>query len=137
VKSVDDSRQRRMKLAKSLVFASAVIFVVVGAGFLLVPKQCADILEISLPTSMARTDVRATYGGLELGFGIFLICCVVRHEWIRPGLWALAFTVGGFAAGRLAGFVAEGTINNFMLFFLVLELAVASLAVFLLRRPKN
>lgn len=123
-----------MKFARSLVFASALIFVVVGAGFLLIPKQFGDVLEISLPSAMARTDVRATYGGLELGFGIFLIVCVVRREWIRPGLWALALTVGGFATGRLIGFAAEGAINNFMLFFLVLELAVALLALFLLRR---
>lgn len=126
-----------MKLARALIFVSALIFVVVGAGFLFIPRQWAGILEISLPTAMARTDVRATYGGLELGFGIFLILCVVRREWIRPGLWALALTVGGFATGRLVGLVAEGTINNFMLFFLVLELAVALLAVFLLRRPEN
>src|ERR1700754_7265 len=102
-----------MKLARGLVLASALMFVLVGGAFLLVPRQYAGILEISLPTVMSRTDVRATYGGLELGFGIFLILCVVRREWIRPGLWALALTVGGFATGRLVGFVAEGTINNF------------------------
>lgn len=126
-----------MKLARGLVFASALIFIVVGAGFLLIPGQYADILEISLPTAMARTDVRATYGGLELGFGVFLVLCVVRREWIRPGLWALALGTGGFAAGRLVGLVTEGTINNFMLFFLALELAVTLLAVFLLRRSKS
>jgi len=126
-----------MKLVRSLVFASALIFVVVGAGFLLIPRQFGGVLELSLPTAMARTDVRATYGGLELGFGIFLILCVVRREWIGPGLWALALTVGGFAIGRVVGFIAEGTINNFMLFFLVLELAVALVALFLLRRMRN
>lgn len=126
-----------MKLARGLIFASALIFVVVGAGFLLIPSQYANILEISLPTAMARTDVRATYGGLELGFGIFLILCGVRREWIRPGLWALALTVGGFATGRLVGLVAEGTINRFLLIFLVLELAVTLLAVVLLRRAEN
>jgi hypothetical protein len=126
-----------MKLARSLVFASALIFVLVGAGFLLIPQQYAAVLEISLPTAMARTDVRATYGGLELGFGIFLILCTVRREWIRPGLWALALTVGGFVTGRLVGFVAEGTINKFMLFFLGIELGVALLAVFLLQRGDN
>ena len=126
-----------MRLARYLVFASALIFIVVGAGFLLIPRQYANILEISLPTAVARTDVRATYGGLELGFGIFLVLCVVRREWIRPGLWALALGTGGFATGRLVGLVAEGTINNFMLFFLMLELAVTLLAVFLLRRSKS
>lgn len=126
-----------MKLARGLVFASALIFIVVGAAFLVIPRQYAAILEISLPTAMARTDVRATYGGLELGFGVFLMFCLVRREWIRPGLWALALTVGGFATGRLVGFVAEGTISNFMLFFLVLELAVTLLAVLFLRRSES
>jgi len=126
-----------MKLARFLVFASALIFIIVGAGFLLIPRQYADVLEISLPTAMARTDVRATYGGLELGFGVFLILCVVRREWIRPGLWALALATGGFATGRLIGFVAEETINNFMLVFLALEVLVTLLALVLLRRAEN
>ena len=126
-----------MKLARFLLFASALIFIIVGAGFLVIPRPYADVLEISLPTAMARTDVRATYGGLELGFGIFLILCVVRREWIRPGLWALALATGGFATGRLIGFLAEGTISNFMLVFLALEVVVTLLAVVLLRRSKT
>jgi uncharacterized membrane protein len=123
-----------MTFARGLIFVSAVIFIIVGAGFLLLPKQFAAVLQISLPTAMARTDVRATYGGLELGFGIFLLLCTVRREWVRAGLWALSLGVGGFAAGRLMGWVAEGSISNFMLFFLLLELAVAMLAAISLRR---
>jgi Domain of unknown function (DUF4345) len=126
-----------MKLARSLLFASALIFIIVGAGFLVMPRQYADVIEISLPTAMARTDVRATYGGLEFGFGVFLILCVVRQEWIRPGLWALALATGGFATGRLVGFVAERTISHFMLGFLALELVVTLLAVGLLRRSET
>ena len=86
---------------------------------------------------MARTDVRATYGGLELGFGILLVLCALRREWIRPGLWALALSTGGFAIGRLTGLLVEGTINNFMLVFLVIEIVVTLLAVFVLRRAGN
>ena len=112
--------------------ASAIIFVVVGAAFLLIPKQCAEVLEISLPSATARTDVRATYGGLELGFGIFLILCAIRREWIRPGLWALALATGGFATGRLVGLFFERTLGRFLLAFLALEILVSLLAVFLL-----
>jgi uncharacterized protein DUF4345 len=126
-----------MKFARGLLFSSSLVFVGVGAGFLLIPARYAHILEISLPTAMARLDVRATYGGLELGVGIFLILCTVRRKWIRPGLWALALATGGFAAGRLVGLVAEGTISSFMLSFLVLELVVTLLAVFLLRRIED
>jgi hypothetical protein len=63
----------------------------------------AAITEISLPTAMARTDLRATYGGLDLAVGIFLWICARRDQWIRPGLVALALTAAGFGGGRPAG----------------------------------
>ena len=126
-----------MKLARGLLCACAIVFVGVGAAFLLIPGKYAEVLEISLPTAMARMDVRATYGGLELGFGIFLILCAVRREWVRPGLWALALATGGFAAGRLIGLLAEKTMSNFMLFFLVSEIVVTLLALLLLWRTEN
>jgi hypothetical protein len=127
-------RARKMTFARVLLFSCAFVFIFVGAGFLLIPLQSAQVLEISLPTAMARTDVRATYGGLELGFGVLLVLCALRREWIRPGLWALALSTGGFAVGRLTGLLVEGTINSFMLAFLVIEIVVTLLAVFVLRR---
>ena len=123
-----------MKFARGLLFSCALVFIVVGAGFLLLPVQFGQVLEISLPTATARTDVRATYGGLELGLGIFLVLCALRREWIRPGLWALALSTGGFATGRLTALLFEGTISSFMLAFLVTEIVVTLIAVFLLRR---
>src|SRR5262252_1875180 len=109
-----------MRLARVLLIGSAIIFVAVGAAFLFIPKTCAQVLEISLPTAMARTDVRATYGGLELGLGIYLILCTIRKDWTRSGLWALGLATGGFATGRLLGFLFEQTISPLMLFFLAL-----------------
>jgi len=85
---------------------------------------------------MARTDVRATYGGLELGLGIFLILCTIRRDWTRPGLWALALATGGFATGRIAGLLVEMTISPLLLAFLLIELGVTFLVVVCLRRPE-
>ena len=39
--------------------------------------------------------------------------------------------------GRLTGLLVEGTINNFMLAFLVIEIVVTLLAVFVLRQAGN
>jgi hypothetical protein len=123
-----------MKLAKTLLIGSAIIFVLVGAAFLFLPQQYAAVLEISALTPLGRTDLRATYGGLELGIGIFLIVCVGRRGWIRQGLWALALTTGGFATGRLIGFVSERSAPQLMLIFLVIEVVVTCLSIVSLRR---
>ena len=126
-----------MRFAKGLLLASALIFVFVGAAFLLIPEQYARVLELSAPTAMARTDVRATYGGLELGIGIFLIICVIRSEWLRPGLCALGLATGGFATGRMIGILIEGTVNRLMLGFLVLEIIVTFLSFVFLHRSRQ
>ena len=126
-----------MKLARFLLLASAAIFVGVGAIFLFFPANFAAVLEIGAPTAMARMDLRATYGGLELGFGIFLIICAVKRQWIRPGLWALGLATGGFATGRLVGLVAEKTMSSLMLVCLVLEILVTVLAVLIVFRRQQ
>ena len=123
-----------MTLARVLLIGSAIIFVAVGAAFLFIPKTYAEVLEISLPTAMARTDVRATYGGLELGAGLFLVLCARRKEWIRPGLWALGLATGGFASGRLIGLMFERTLSPLMLVFLAMEIVVTLLTFISLRR---
>ena len=72
-----------------------------------------------------------------MGFGIFLVICALKQQWIRPGLVALALAIGGFATGRVAGLIAEKTISRLMLMFLVLEIVVTLLAILLLRhRPR-
>ena len=123
-----------MKLAKILLLGSAIIFVLVGTAFLFAPRQYAAVLEISAVTPLARTDLRATYGGLELGVGIFLLLCLVRRSWIGPGLSALALATGGFATGRLIGFALERTLNPLMLGFLFIEIVVTVLSILCLRR---
>jgi hypothetical protein len=123
-----------MKFARVLLLLSAVVFVIVGIGFLIVPGEWAGITEISLPTAMARTDLRATYGGLDLAVGIFLWICARRDEWIRPGLVALALTAAGFGGGRLVGIVAEGSAAPLMLIFLAIEAVTVVVALATLRR---
>ena len=123
-----------MTLARSLLLLSAVVFAGVGVGFLVVPTRYAAVVDIAVPTAMARTDVRATYGGFDLAFGIFLALCAIRSQWIRPGLFALGLAAGGFAVGRLVWILVEGTASRLMLNFLAVELTSAVLAFFLLHR---
>lgn len=123
-----------MTLARVLLLGSAAIFIVVGALFLVIPEQFAAVLELAAPTAMARTDLRATYGGLQLCFGIFLVICVVKRQWMRPGLLALALATGGFVAGRVAGLIAEGTLSKLMFMCLGAEVMVTLGAILCWRR---
>lgn len=123
-----------MKLARAGLVLAALVFFTFGIGFLLVPVQWAEAVDIALPTALARTDFRATYGGFEIGVGLFLALCAARAEWVRPGLVAMMLAAGGFGAGRLAGIVVERTAGPLMLGFVLLEWAIVGVTLYVLRR---
>lgn len=123
-----------MTLAKIGLLFAALVFVAIGLGFLLAPVQWASVVEISLPTPMARTDLRATYGGFDLAIGVFLVFCALRTDWIRPGVLALGLAAAGFGGGRLVGILVEGTATPLMLTFVAIEIATALVAFYPLRR---
>ncbi len=123
-----------MKLARAGLVFAALVFFTFGMGFLLVPVQWAEAVDIALPTALARTDLRATYGGFEIGFALFLALCAARTEWVRPGLVALMLAAGGFGAGRLAGIIVERSAGPLMLGFVLIEWAIVGLALYLIRR---
>ena len=123
-----------MKLAKAELLVAALVFLTFGLGFLIVPVEWAAVVDIVIPTPMARTDFRATYGGFEIGMGVFLAACALRAHWLRPGLVALTSVAAGFGAGRLVGIMAEGTASSLMLIFVVLEWTIALVTLYVLRR---
>ncbi len=123
-----------MTLAKVGLLFAALVFIGIGLGFLVAPVQLASVVEISLPTPMARTDFRATYGGFDLAMGVFLALCALRPTWIRPGLLAVGLAAAGFGSGRLIGILVEGTATFLMVMFVALEAGVAFVALYLLRR---
>jgi Domain of unknown function (DUF4345) len=123
-----------MSLARGLLFLGGAVFAAIGLGFLVMPVQWAAIVEISLPTATARTDLRATYGGFDLAVGIFLVLSASRPRWVRPGLVAFGLAAAGFGSGRLLGILVEGTASPLMLGFAAIETVSAVLAFALLRR---
>src|SRR3954464_6845799 len=55
-----------------------------------------------------RTELRAMYGGMELGFGVFFAIAVRRPDWRRPALTAIACAIGALGVTRVATSAAEG-----------------------------
>lgn len=95
-----------MSAARIVLGVAGLAFVGFGLAFTLWPLPMARLVDISLPTPTARIDFGATYGGFEIGFGVFLLVCARREAWLEPGLWASAAALGGFALVRMLGLVS-------------------------------
>ena len=121
-----------MTTPRTVLGLGALVFIVIGALFLVAPAYWAAVVDIGVPTAMARTDFRATYGGFDLCFGLFLGHCTLRPDWIRPGLVAMGLALAGYAGGRLVGFFVEGTADRLMIIFGALE-AIGAMAAFMLQ----
>jgi hypothetical protein len=92
-----------------------------GAAFLAYPGDMAAMVSLVLINSSARTDVRAIYGGMELGVGVFLLACALRRDFVRVGLFASACVLVAMATSRFVGLLLDGFWQPAQLFFTLLE----------------
>ena len=92
-----------MTLPHVVLSAAGLAFIGFGLAFTFAPVPMSGLVEISLPTPTARVDFGATYGGFEIGFGVFLLACTRRAAWVEQGLWAATAALAGFASIRLLG----------------------------------
>ena len=127
----------RWGLDRILVMLGGLIFLGFGAWFLIQPEMVEGI-GITLEGPTARADVRAVYGGFELGIGLLLVLCASRVAWHRVGLVAGACAAGGFFVGRLVGIALEsGDVDGLMWGFLALEGSWTLVYLWALRRSSR
>jgi Domain of unknown function (DUF4345) len=125
-------------LPRVILGLTAATFIGFGLASTFGPAFMARLVDISLPTATATADFAATYGGFELGFGIFLLLCLRRPAWLEVGLLAGAWALGGFAAVRLATSLAGGfQVRPLIYLALVLELVGAILNLWALRAVRS
>lgn len=82
-------------------------------------------------------ELRAFYGGLELGLGAFLLACAAQPGWRHAGLWLTLLANAGIAAVRLAGIATTGVFTPFFGWALAWELGFAALAAIALWRLRG
>jgi len=108
------------------------IFTFFGTWLFAIPSALEGI-GIQLTTAEAIIDVRATYGGLELGLAAFLFIAQGRPDWHRAALLLSALCIGGFGVGRLGGILIAGESTALMWFFLAIEVVGAAVLVWAYR----
>jgi hypothetical protein len=82
-------------------------------------------------------EARAMYGGAHIALGLLFLYGAIQRSWLKSALLVLALFVGGLAAGRLAGVMADGANTPIILQFLGIEVVVTALALWLRRAVKD
>ena len=101
----------------------ALSFIGFGAAFIAYPGDMAALVSLVLINPTARTDVRATYGGLEFGVGVFFLACAMRRDFVRVGLFAAACVLMGMGTARFVGLLLDGFWQPLELLITVIEVA--------------
>lgn len=100
-----------MILARIVLLLSALPFLAIGVAFLLDPGGMAAHVGLSLRGTIADSDVRAVYGGLQIACGALLGlgCVAVRHASVRAALRVQILLFAGLAGARLFSLVRVGS----------------------------
>lgn len=118
-----------MKIAKTVLLFVGAGFIAFGLTGLLMPEMLVGAVGIDLTAEQSRTEIRAMYGGMQVGIGIFLLFSALNPLWLRPGLALVILSCTGLASARLFGIQIEGAAFPWMLPIAILELGITALCL--------
>ena len=94
-------------LARTIVALNALTFIGIGIAFLISPTEMAAIVDIEGTTNLARNDLRAVYGGIEIGIGALLLSKLLDGD-LAPALRALLVLFGAMILSRIFSLAVDG-----------------------------
>jgi hypothetical protein len=118
-----------MKLFPIIVLALCALgFLGFGLWLLVDPTGALGKIGIEARSATGLVELRAFYGGMELGLGLLLAWCCVRPEWQQAGLWLVVLANGGAGLARLFAIWAGGAaLGSYLVGALAWELGFAVL----------
>ena len=118
---------------------NVVVITIAGLGFLgfgivllCWPDMALPGLGIKALSDQAQAEIRAMYGGLEIGLGVLLLTCFSSERQIF-GLQLSLASYGGLGIARLLSMLAIGVATPFLWVALIWEGVIALLALLALR----
>lgn len=123
-----------MLFARIVLLIQIAALVLLGLAYFIRPEEMASFSGALLMSAAAVTEVRAFYGGLQLGLAAFLAMALLRLDLLRPALTLLVLLYSALAVARIGGLWLDGGAQQiFNLYALLLELVSAGLAWWALR----
>lgn len=116
-------------MSSVLISLVAVFFLLMGVYALATPAGLAEPFGIVVRTPVARSEIRAVYGGFGIAIAMLLGAAAVDIGDIRRGaVIAVATALGGMALGRIVSRVLDRPVGFYPIWFYCgVELVAAAL----------
>lgn len=121
-------------MVRAILVLAALAYVGFGVASLLWPDAVVGTVRLEIGNATARTDVRALYGGLEIGFGLFLAWAALDPSRFAAGTVATALAFGAMGGSRAYGMLVDGQIEGVTWFALAIEVTGALLGALAVAR---
>jgi len=125
------------KITRGFLLVSALGFLLIGINTFRDPLAALAGVELAVNTVSALNELRANYGGLQIGMALLLLTGLARPDMTRPALLTQTLLVGGLAIGRLVSIALDGPPNATVQGLLVLESVTALLSLALYCRNSS
>ena len=123
-----------MLFARIVLSIQIAALLVLGLAYFIRPEEMAGFSGALLMGNAAVTEVRAYYGGLQLGLAAYLAMALLRMDLLRPALLLLVLLYSSLALARIAGLWLDGGAQHtFNLYALLLEVVSVGLVWWALR----
>ena len=124
-----------MLFARILLAVQAIAFAGLGLAYFTRPEEMANLSGMLLMAPAAITDVRAWYGGLQIGLAAYLLLAMSRVDLARAALTLMVLLFSALALARIGGLWLDGGLQQtFNLSALLIEAVFAGLSFLALRR---
>jgi hypothetical protein len=116
-----------MTLSRIALVTAAAGFAGFGAACLVRPKTMLKHVDVKPTSAVGTTELRAMYGGMELGLGAFFAVALAKPDLTRPALLAQALALGTLAGARLAGILHDRSRGPLMKTLVIAESVTAAI----------
>lgn len=123
-----------MLRARVVLIIQLVALAGLGLAYFIQPHQMANLSGMLLMAPAAATDMRAFYGGLQIGLAAFIGVSLSRLDLARAALTLLVLLYSSMALARMGGLWLDGGAQQtFNLYALLLEVVSVVLCFWALR----